>query len=64
MTSAKTEWHLLTGACMNVRTHHEELAAASTMTSALSALVPFAVALWVRIKSTPLRGKPPHKGDV
>jgi hypothetical protein len=49
---------------MKVRSHHEELAAASTVTAALSALVPFAVALWVRIKSTQLRSKPPGKGDV
>jgi hypothetical protein len=49
---------------VKVRSHHEEIAAASTMVPALSMLVPFAVALWMRIKSTQVRGKPPRKGDL
>lgn len=39
-----------------MRRHHEELAAASALVPALSALIPIGVALWVRIKA--LRQKP------
>ena len=59
-----TEWHLLTGEVVRMRSHHEELAAASTIVPALSTLVPFAVALWMRIKRTRVGSTPPRKGDV
>jgi hypothetical protein len=58
MSSA--EWHLLTHDVVKVRSHHEGIAAASTVMPALSLLVPFAVALWMRIKSAQVRGKPPR----
>jgi hypothetical protein len=62
--TTSTEWHLLTGELVRIRSHHEELAAASTIVPALSTLVPFAVALWMRIKRTRVDSKPPRKGDV
>jgi len=34
-----------------MRRHHEELAAASTLVPALSALIPIGVALWIRISA-------------
>jgi hypothetical protein len=49
---------------MTPRSHHEELAAAATVVPALSTLVPFAVALWMRIKHTQSVSKPPRKGDI
>jgi hypothetical protein len=55
---------LLTGELVRIRSHHEALAAASTVVPALSTLVPFAVALWMRIKHTQISGKPPRKGGV
>ena len=36
-----------------MRRHHEELIAAPSLLPALSLLVPFAVALWARIKTVP-----------
>jgi hypothetical protein len=36
---------------MSMRRHHEELAAAPAVLSALSLLLPFAGALWIRIKT-------------
>ena len=49
---------------VKVRSHHEEIAVTSTVMPALSMLVPFAVALWMRIKSTQVRGSPRGKGDL
>jgi hypothetical protein len=49
---------------VSVRSHHEELAMAPALLPALSTLVPFAIALWFRIKSSHVGGKSPHKGDV
>jgi hypothetical protein len=49
---------------MKVRSHHEELTAAATVVPALSTLVPFAVALWMRIKHTRVAGKPTLRKDV
>jgi hypothetical protein len=51
-------------AVVNLRSHHEEIAAMSTVVPALSMVVPFALALWLRIKSTHVRSKPPRKGDL
>jgi hypothetical protein len=51
-------------ACMNARSHHEELAAAPAVLPALSTLVPFAIALWMRLKSSHRGGKSPHREDV
>jgi hypothetical protein len=43
-----------------MRRHHEELAAAPAIVPALSLLIPFAAALWARIKATsPTRGSGP-----
>jgi hypothetical protein len=46
------EWHLLTRDIVKARSHHDEIAAVSTAVPALSKLVPFAVALWIRVKRT------------
>jgi hypothetical protein len=43
-----------------MKRHHEELAAAPSIVPALSLLIPFAGALWARIKSA--RKKEPAKG--
>jgi hypothetical protein len=59
-----TEWHLLKGGLVKVRSHHEALASIATMLPGLSTLVPFGVALWMRIKRTQVASKPPRKGDV
>jgi hypothetical protein len=45
-----------------MRRHHEELAAAPTIVPALSLLIPFAGALWARIKSA--RKKEPNPPDL
>ena len=42
-----------------MRRHHEELAAAPSIVPALSLLIPFAGALWARIKTA--RKKPPNR---
>jgi hypothetical protein len=49
---------------MRARSHHEEIAAATAIVPALSMLVPFAVALWMRVKSTRVRRQPSRKEDV
>ena len=43
-----------------MRRHHEELAAASALVPALSALIPIGVALWVRISAL---GQKPASGE-
>jgi hypothetical protein len=45
-----------------MRRHHEELIAAPSIVPALSLLIPFAGALWARIKSA--RKKDPHPPDL
>ena len=62
--TSSAEWHLLTREVMKVRSHHEEIAAASAIVPALSMLVPFAVALWMRVKSTRVRRQPSRKEDL
>lgn len=47
-----------------MRRHHEELAAAPSIISALSLLVPFAGALWVRIKTARKADRNQRKEDV
>lgn len=53
-----------------MRRHHEEFAVAPSILPALSLLLPFAGALWVRIKTarTPRKPKPPdlptHGGEL
>jgi hypothetical protein len=42
-----------------MRRHHEELAAVPSIVPALSLLIPFAGALWARIKTAPK--KPPNR---
>ncbi|HEY7441073.1 MAG TPA: hypothetical protein VH701_01545 [Vicinamibacterales bacterium] len=47
-----------------MRRHHEELAAAPSVMSTLSLLIPFAAALWVRIKTVRKPGsQSPDKPD-
>lgn len=36
-----------------MRRHHEEIAAASAIVPAVSALIPITIALWVRVKEWP-----------
>ena len=62
--ASSAEWHLLMRALMNARSHHEELAAVPTALPALSTLVPFVIALWLRVKNSHVGGKSPRKGDV
>ena len=45
-----------------MRRHHEELIVAPSIVPALSLLIPFAGALWARIKST--RKKDPNPSDI
>jgi hypothetical protein len=45
-----------------MRRHHEELAAAPSIVPALSLLIPFAGALWARIKTA--RKKDSHQADL
>lgn len=33
-----------------MRRHHEELAAAPALVTAVTALIPFSVAIWIRVK--------------
>jgi hypothetical protein len=47
-----------------MRRHHEELAAAPSILPALSLLIPFASALWARVKLGKPKGRPEGKGDV
>jgi hypothetical protein len=47
-----------------MRRHHEELAAAPSILPALSLLIPFAGALWARIKTGQQKSRPEGKGDV
>jgi hypothetical protein len=62
--TSPTEWHLLTRGVVTRRSHHEELAAATSVVPALSTLVPFAVALWMRIRHTRVADIPPRKEDA
>ena len=52
------------GELVKVRSHHEALASIATTLPGLSTLVPFVVALWMRIKRTQVASTPPRKGDV
>ncbi len=36
-----------------MRRHHEEIAAASALVPAVSALIPITIAIWVRVKEWP-----------
>jgi hypothetical protein len=51
-----------------MRRHHEELTAVPSLVPALSLLIPFAGALWARIKATrknaPPPDVPPRGGDL
>jgi hypothetical protein len=51
-------------AFMNARSHHEALAAAPAVLPAWSTLVPFALALWLRLKNSHRREKSPQKEEV
>jgi hypothetical protein len=44
--------------------HHEELVAVPSMLPALSLLIPFAGALWARIKSSQGMSRPEGGGDL
>jgi hypothetical protein len=43
-----------------MRRHHEELAIAPSILPALSLLIPFAAALWARIKTARSGDRPPE----
>jgi hypothetical protein len=47
-----------------MRRHHEELAAAPSILPALSLLIPFAGALWARIRAGQPKNTPQGKGDA
>jgi hypothetical protein len=62
--TSSSEWHLLTRDVMKVRSHHEQIAAAPAIVPALSMLVPFAVALWMRVKRMQVPRQPSRREDV
>jgi hypothetical protein len=47
-----------------MRRHHEELATVSSILPALALLIPFAGALWARVRTRPHNSKPEVKGDL
>ena len=47
-----------------MRRHHEELTTISSILPALTLLIPFAGALWARVKTRPRASTPEEKGDL
>ena len=47
-----------------MRRHHEELTGVSSVLPALALLIPFAGALWARIRTQPPRATPQKKEDL
>jgi hypothetical protein len=47
-----------------MRRHHEELTTVASILPALSLLIPFAGALWARVRTSPHKNGPENKGDL
>jgi hypothetical protein len=47
-----------------MRGHHEELTTVSSILPALSLLIPFAGALWARVRTQPHKNGAQDKGDL